>query len=133
MGLNGSGKTRKLVDMVREALAQEKGDVVVIENENKLTYDVPYSARLIDVGEYEAETYKFFKGFICGVHEGNYDIAHIYIDNLNKLISDKSPENFCEFIKWLDWFSEKQNIEFVVCASGDPEFADEAIKPYIIK
>ncbi len=37
------------------------------------------------------------------------------------------------FIKWLDTYSVKENIEFVVCTSGDPEFANEAIKPYILK
>ena len=41
MGLNGSGKTRKLVDMVRDSLNNGAGDVIVVENENKLTYDIP--------------------------------------------------------------------------------------------
>ena len=30
LGLKGSGKTKKLVDMVRAAVAEETGDVVVI-------------------------------------------------------------------------------------------------------
>ena len=33
MGLKGSGKTKRLVDMVRDAVNQETGDVVVIEKE----------------------------------------------------------------------------------------------------
>lgn len=33
MGLKGSGKTKRLVDLVREAVAMENGDVVCIEKE----------------------------------------------------------------------------------------------------
>ena len=53
LGLKGSGKTKKLVDLVREAVNQETGDVVVIERERKLTFDIPYQARLIDAGNYD--------------------------------------------------------------------------------
>ena len=41
MGLKGSGKTKRLVDMVREAVDLDHGDVVCIEKEKKLTYDIP--------------------------------------------------------------------------------------------
>ena len=41
MGLKGSGKTKRLVDMVREAVKAETGDVVCIERERKLTFDIP--------------------------------------------------------------------------------------------
>ena len=50
MGLKGSGKTKKLVNLVREAVNEGTGDVVVIEKERKLTFDIPYQARLIDAG-----------------------------------------------------------------------------------
>ena len=49
MGLKGSGKTKKLVDMVREAVSSGHGDVVVIEKERKLTYDIPYQVRLVNL------------------------------------------------------------------------------------
>ena len=48
MGLKGSGKTKKLVDLVRSAVETANGDVVVIEKDKKLTYDIPYQARLVD-------------------------------------------------------------------------------------
>ena len=52
MGLKGSGKTKKLVDLVRSAVETADGDVVVIEKEKKLTYDIPYQARLVDAAAY---------------------------------------------------------------------------------
>ena len=93
MGLKGSGKTKKLVDLVRKAVDEGNGDVVVIEKERKLTYDIPYQARLIDAGTYDIGTYEFLKGLICGIHAGNYDITHFYIDNFYKLVGDKSEES----------------------------------------
>ena len=52
MGLKGSGKTKKLVDLVLQAEKEEKGAVVCIEKDKKLTYDIPHSVRLIQAGEY---------------------------------------------------------------------------------
>ena len=67
MGLKGSGKTKRLIDLVREAVAMENGDVVCIEKEKKLTFDIPYQARLIEAGSYDTGSYEFIKGFICGL------------------------------------------------------------------
>ena len=39
MGLKGSGKTKKLIDSIHEAVANANGDVVCIEYGKKLTYD----------------------------------------------------------------------------------------------
>ena len=102
MGLKGSGKTKRLVELVREAVKEETGDVVCIEKERKLTYDIPYQARLIEAGAYDIGSYEFLKGLICGIHAGNYDITHFFIDNFYKLVNDKSPEAFAAFIAWLD-------------------------------
>ena len=112
LGLKGSGKTKRLVELVREAVACENGDVVCIEKEKKLTFDIPYQARLIEAGSYSVGSYEFIRGFICGLHSGNYDITHVFIDNFYKIVSDKDPQKFTEFLGWLDAFSERENIEF---------------------
>ena len=132
MGHKGSGKTKQLVDLVRETLEQGKGDVVVIEKERKLTYDVPYQARLIDAGAYDIGTYEFLKGLICGIHAGNYDIEHFFIDNFYKLVEDRSDEALVSFVKWLEKFSKSEKVEFVVSISADPESVSEEIKQFII-
>ena len=132
MGLKGSGKTKRLVDMVREALDKENGDVIVIEKEQKLTYDIPYQARLIEAGAYDIGSYEFIKGFICGLHSGNYDIAHVFVDNFYKIVSNKDPAAFAEFLDWLDAFSKKENIEFVISVSLEPDEVGEAIRKYMI-
>ena len=132
MGLKGSGKTKKLVDLVRDAVNQETGDVVVIEKERKLTFDIPYQARLIDAGNYDIGSYEFLKGLICGVHAGNYDITHFFIDNFYKLVNDKSVDALEGFLGWLDKFSTDEKISFVVSISADPATVSDSVKKYII-
>ena len=132
MGHKGSGKTKRLVDMVRAAVNEESGDVVVIEKERKLTFDIPYQARLIDAGDYDIGSYEFLKGIICGVHAGNYDITHFFIDNFYKLVNDKSSEELESFMEWLSKFSDQENISFVVSVSADPETVPESVRKYII-
>ena len=132
MGLKGSGKTKRLVDMVRAAVNEETGDVVCIEKERKLTYDIPYQARLIEAGAYDIGSYEFLKGLICGIHAGNYDITHFFIDNFYKLVNDKNPDALIEFITWLEKFSESEHISFVLSITSDPETAPDFLKKYII-
>lgn len=132
MGLKGSGKTKKLVEMVRDAVNEEHGDVVVIEKDKKLTYDIPYQARLVDAGAYSIGTYELLKGFISGIHAGNYDITKVFIDNFFKLVEDKSPAALGDFIDWLKLFSDREGVEFVISVSCAPEDADERVKACMI-
>ena len=132
IGLKGSGKTKKLVDMVRDAVNEETGDVVCIEKERKLTFDIPYQARLIDAGVYDIGSYEFLRGLICGVHAGNYDITHFFIDNFYKLVNDKSPEALETFLTWLDKFSEQEKISFVISLSVDPANLPASVLKYQI-
>ena len=133
MGLKGSGKTKKLVELVREAVNEETGDVVCIEKERKLTYDIPYQARLIDTGVYDIGSYEFLKGLICGVHAGNYDITHFFVDNFYKLVNDKSVDTLVTFLTWLDAFSNAENISFVISISADPAEMPESVTKYMMK
>ena len=132
LGLKGSGKTKRLVDLVREAVAMDNGDVVCIEKEQKLTYDIPYQARLVEAGAYDIKSYEAIKGFVCGLHSGNYDITHVFIDNFFKIVGDKDLKAFGEFVEWLNAFSAKESVEIVVSASVNPEDVDEKIKEYMI-
>ena len=132
MGLKGSGKTKELVGLVCKAVSEGSGDVIVIEKERKLTYDIPYQARLIDAGSYSIGSYEFLKGFISGIHAGNYDITHFFIDNFYKLVNDREEASVIDFLRWLAAYAERENIEFVVSMSSDRDKCPEEIKPYLI-
>ena len=131
MGLKGSGKTKELVGLVCKAVVEGNGDVVVIEKERKLTYDIPYQARLIDAGSYGIGSYELLKGFISGIHAGNYDITHFFIDNFYGLVNNREEAALVDFIAWLDAFAARENIDFVISVSSDRDKCPEAIKPYL--
>ena len=78
------------------------------------------------------DSYEFLKGFISGIHAGNYDITHFFIDNFFKLVDDKSEGSLVGFIQWLAAYSDKENIEFVISISMDPETAPDVLKQYMI-
>ena len=130
MGLKGSGKTKTLVDLVAKAVTEESGDVVCIEKDKNLTYDIPHTARLINASEYGINTNSLLRGFICGLHAGNYDITHVFIDNFYKLLDDSSIEVVADFLDWLDEFSKTNSISFTITATDDAENAPDRIKRY---
>lgn len=130
MGVKGSGKTKLLIDLVRKALDEETGDVVVIEKERSLTYDIPYKARLIVAADYDFGPADFIKGFISAIHAGNYDISHIFIDNLYKMFADKAVNAAEDFLVWLDAFSQKEKVNFTLTLSAPIETATDKIKKY---
>ena len=133
MGLKGSGKTKQLVDLIRQAAEDANGDVVCIEKDKNLTYDIPYTVRLIHASEYNINSNKLLRGFISGLHAGNYDITHVFIDNFLKMLDDSSPNAVAEFLEWLDVFSTENKVDFVVSFTADPDVKpDDRIKKFVI-
>ena len=130
MGLKGSGKTKKLIDSIHETVESANGDVVCIEYGKKLTYDVNYRVRLVDSQEYCISTPDMLKGFLSGLHAGNFDITHVYIDNLYKTIGNDRAAGEA-FILWCADFAKANQMEITVTVSDDPELASEEIKKYL--
>ena len=130
MGLKGSGKTKKLIDSINEAVSSAHGDVVCIEYGKKLTYDVNYRVRLVDSKEYGIANLDMLKGFLSGLHAGNFDITNVYIDNLYKTIgTDRAAGE--AFIAWCAKFAEANQMNITVTVSDDPEQASEDVKKYL--
>ena len=130
MGLKGSGKTKKMIDSIHEAVASAHGDVVCIEYGKKLTYDVNYRVRLVDSKEYGINNLDMLKGFLSGLHAGNFDITNVYIDNLYKTIgADRAAGE--DFILWCAAFAEANQMNITVTVSDDPNEASEAVKKYL--
>lgn len=132
MGLKGSGKTKTLVELVRKAVNEENGDVVCIEKDKNLTYDIPYRARLIHASDYDINTNERFRGFICGLHAGNYDITHVFIDNFFKMLDDTSNEAVEQLLDKMEAFSQKNCVKFTVSITADPTTVSEGIKKYFM-
>ena len=130
MGLKGSGKTKKMIDSINETLANANGDVVCIEYGKKLTYDINYRVRLVDSKEYGISNLDMLKGFLSGLHAGNFDITNVYIDNLYKTIgADRAAGE--AFILWCADFAKANDMNITVTVSDDPALASEEVKQYL--
>ena len=130
LGLKGSGKTKKLIESIHETLSQTNGDVVCIEYGKKLTYDVNYKVRLVDSQEYAITNADMLKGFLSGLHAGNFDITHVFIDNLYKTIGNDVAAAE-EFIAWCANFAAVNKMNITMTVSESPENFSDEVKKYL--
>ena len=131
MGVKGSGKTKQLIELINNAAKDEPGNVVCIEPSRDMMYDIHYRIRLIDAKEYKLNNYDSLRGFISGLYAGNYDISHVFIDNLCKIVGIDIGSDVEAILNWLDVFGEKNGIKFTVSVSGDPADATEGMQKYL--
>ena len=117
IGRKGSGKTKKLVDLVNTATAESLGNVVCIEKGDTLTYSVSHKARLIDADSYGISGYGEYFGMISGIKAGNNDITHIFGDATLRI----GTRDYSELVAFLKRVNEIDAIEFLFTISADKE------------
>ncbi len=127
-GKRGSGKTKILVDNIKEAVANTKGNVVCIEKSMQLTYDIPSSVRLVDVDGYKIDSYDKFYGFITGIIAGNYDITDIFVDGILK-IGGRNYDELGALLAAVEAVANEINVEFTV--SEDVSVLPESVTKYL--
>lgn len=130
MGEKGTGKTKKLIELINSAAAEEHGNVVCIEAKSSMVYDIHYHVRLVVAEEYQISTFETLRGLISGLYAGNYDISHVFIDNLFKIVDGDCNQEMDNFLAWLDKFSNKHGVKFTLTVSGDPAHATDGMQRY---
>ncbi|MCI9348027.1 MAG: hypothetical protein HFF83_02180 [Oscillibacter sp.] len=131
MGMKGSGKTKQLIEMINNAAKDEPGNVVCIEADKNMTYDIHYHIRLIDAQEYKLNNFDLVRGFISGLYAGNYDISHVFVDNLCKMVGREVDAETEKFLCWLDTFGERNGIKFTVAISAEPSMATDGMQKFL--
>lgn len=132
IGNKGSGKTKRMVELVNAAVDASKGNVVCIEKGLKLTYDLTHKARLVDVDEYNVSGFDTLYGFISGMCAGNYDLTEIFVDATLK-IGGRNYEELADFISKLSELSKKSSVEMVLTISCDESELPARIFDYATK
>ena len=118
IGNKGSGKTKRLIDLVNTTAEQSKGNVVCIEQAPKLTYDLYHKARLISTETYGIRGFDALYGFLSGMCAANYDITDFFIDATFK-IGGRNYENLADFMEKISVLSEETNTRFTFTISCD--------------
>ena len=127
-GKKGSGKTKKMIDMVNDVCAKSTGSVVCIEQGMQLTYDISYRCRLIAADEYSIKGYDAFYGFFAGILAGNYDIADVFVDGILK-IGNKDVVGLGALLAKIDAITKDINVTITV--SADESELPEDVKKYL--
>jgi RecA/RadA recombinase len=130
VGKKGSGKTKVMLDAIAQAVQSENGNVIFVCNSTRHMLEVTYEARLVDVSNADTETFRLFKTFIMGMLSQNYDISHIFIDSLFKIVPD-DKDGLSSFVETLEKISEESNVNFTICISADQSELPDSIHKYI--
>lgn len=132
IGKKGTGKTKKLIELVNEAVSKSSGNVVVIEKGSKLTYDVTHKARLIDTEQYTIYGFDMLYGFISGICAGNYDVTDILVDSTFK-IAPEALAGLESFTKKMQALSEATSTNIVLLISADEADIPDSINAVCTK
>ena len=128
VGTKGSGKTKRLIDMINDNVAKVNGSIVCIEKSMQSTYHISSGCRLIDMDEYHIEDYTTFYGFFAGILAGNYDIEQVYIDGLMR-IGTHTQEDLAELLNKMDALAKDQTI-IVTISAAEEDLIDD-IRKYL--
>ncbi len=115
IGKKGSGKTKKLVEMVNSAAETSLGNVVCIEKSSTLTFSVNYKARLIDSDSFGISGYGEYYGMLAGIKSGNHDVTHIFGDATLRI----GTRDYEELAAFLERLAKIEDVEFIFTLSCD--------------
>ncbi len=129
IGTKGTGKTKKLIEMVNSAADSEKGHVVCLEYGDGLKYDISSRVRLINTKDYNISGIDAFGGFLKGLFASNYDISSVFVDGVLKITGD-DLEKLGETLADVDKVAGGANL--VVLVSADAATAPKSLTDYVI-
>ena len=120
IGKKGSGKTKKLIDMVNAAAETSNGDVVCIEKGETLTFNISHKVRLIDAEQFGISGYNEYYGMLCGINAGNHDVTHVFGDATLR-IGTRNYEELYGFLDRVSALAKESNINFCFTLSCDEQ------------
>ncbi|NLC44744.1 MAG: hypothetical protein GX783_10760 [Clostridiales bacterium] len=121
VGQKGSGKTKKMIDLANEEVESSKGNIIFVNKNAKLTYDLDYKIRVICMEDFTHVTNEYeYIGFIFGIISSDNDIETIYLDGVMRH-ADFSLQVIPSFIDKLKVVSKEYGMDFVVSISAELE------------
>lgn len=130
-GKKGSGKTKRIIDMANNAVKEQSGIVVFVDDDNRYMFDVQQPVRFVNAGEYGMSSPEMFYGFLCGMVSQNFDITYVVVDAFLKLVNVR-PDETQWFFQQLEQLAEKNNVTFVLSLSADESDTPDYIQKYFI-
>lgn len=131
MSGSGEGKTKQLLDLMNTAADTESGCMVCIEPKRNMSFNLRHQIRLVDASEFNIGSFEALRGFISGLYAGNYDISHVFVDNLCKIAQTTDEQEVGAFLTWLDSFTSPLNIKATITISASADSATDVMRKYM--
>lgn len=135
VGSKGSGKTKKLLNLVNEAAESTKGNVVCIEKGEALKFDLTRNIRLVDIEEYGIAGEGEYFGFLAGLLAGNYDITELFCDATYRILCGDECKDAAvleAFLLRVKDLAAEHETEVTFTISADLSDIPEALTPYVV-
>ncbi|MBQ6816567.1 MAG: hypothetical protein IJP26_04990 [Clostridia bacterium] len=118
VGKKGSGKTKKLIDLVNSTTESSKGNVVCIELGDNLRFSISHKTRLINVEDFGVKGYNEYYGMISGIIAGNHDVTDIFGDATLR-IGSRNYDELADFLDRVSALAEDSHINLCFTISAD--------------
>lgn len=119
-GTRGSGKTKKLIDMVNAAYQASAGHVICVEKTDALRYDVKPNVRLVSADAYGISGFDAFYGLLAGICAGDHDITDILVDATLR-IGSRDYEELADFLTKVNKLAADSDTKFTFTVSTETE------------
>ncbi len=119
-GTKGSGKTKKLIALIDEALKASQGHVVCVEQKEALRYEIKPSVRLVSANAYDIKGFDAFYGLLAGLCAGDHDITDVLIDATLR-IGSRDYEELADFLVKVNALAADSDVKFTFTVSTETE------------
>ncbi len=130
-GHNGTGKTRRMIELANSTVDEIQGKMVFLEANNRHIFDLDYRIRYINTKEYGLTNEDQFQGFVCGLIATDYDVEEVYIDGLYK-IAQADKDKLEPVIERLEFLSEKFDVKFIMSVNYEVDDISEPLKSKVL-
>ena len=125
----GSGKTKALVDLANEKALKAKGNLVYVDDDKKMLFQLNKSIRFICAEDFKLRNSKEIEGFLCGIISQDYDVEYVMIYGI---IKNMKNEEMVELFNKIEYLVNNHSIDFYINISAKCNELPEKIKKYVV-
>lgn len=129
-GEKGAGKTKRIINMANETIAQAKGSIVFIDDDSQYMFEIKRDIRFVDASRFEIDGPKMFYGFLCGIAAQDYDLEHLFIDGFLKIVHH-DLDTLEGLFSQLKKFAEDCKLTITISISGNPGNTPAFLKEFV--
>ncbi|PID82853.1 MAG: twitching motility protein PilT [Clostridiales bacterium] len=117
VGEMGTNKTGVLLDKANELIEVSENHIVYIDHDNRHLTDLKHEVRFVNIADFPIDNVDEFLGFLCGIISNDYDIKHIFIDGLFKVMKTEI-DDLSLVLPRLEKLSEMYKLDFYITVSA---------------